>query len=211
MSFKRGCLFGKGGEDAFFSIFGLLFRIFVVSLQNNIEVHVKMKNVSAFVLSLFVAMSLFSQEAPCNFTEVEEMGKVVYKGEKNYINTEYKELRICLQFQYSQERYFIAITTEGDRKMVIDSSNVAYVQLENGKEYILRPHECKYDKDGMRLECRYVVAKEDERDFANIPIKGIFFSSDVYPQIDIADLNNYTARKLREKFNCAYTAFNKQK
>ncbi len=169
-----------------------------------------MKNITAFLLSLLPAMMLFSQQTPCNFTEVEENGKIVYKGERNYISTDYKELKICLQFQYSEGQYCIAVITEGNRRMEIDSTNVAYMQLGNGKEYVLKPGERKYDKDGKQLECRYVVGEKDVRDFSNNPIRGIFFSTDIYPQIDISDLNNYTSRKLRERFNCAYTNFNKQ-
>lgn len=169
-----------------------------------------MKNISVFIVSLLSAMVLFSQETPCNFTEVQENGKVVYKGERNYLNTEYKELKICLQFQYSEGRYCIAIITEGDRRMEIDSTNVAYFQLRNGKEYILKPGERKYDRDGKQLECRYMVEDKDVKDFSNNPIGGIFYSTNIYPQIDIPDLNNYTSRKLRERFNCAYTSFNKQ-
>lgn len=149
----------------------------------------------------------FSQEKPCHLTEVEEAEGIVLKAEKNYVSSDDKELRLCLQFQFANDRLCLGVTIEGKRRMEIDTSNVAYVQLSSGEEHILRLASYKYGKDEKTLECRFEVAGEDERDFAMNMMTGVYLSTKEYPQIDISDLNPYTARKIRERFNCAYTNF----
>lgn len=80
----------------------------------------------------------FSQEKPCHLTEVEEADGIVLKAEKNYVSSDDKDLRLCLQFQFANQRLCLGVTIEGKEKMEIDSSNVAYVQLSSGEEHILR-------------------------------------------------------------------------
>lgn len=148
----------------------------------------------------------FSQEKPCHLTEVEEADGIVLKAEKNYVSSDDKDLRLCLQFQFANQRLCLGVTIEGKEKMEIDSSNVAYVQLSSGEEHILRLSSYKYGKDEKTLECRFEVAREDERDFAMNMMTGVYLSTKEYPQIEIGNLNPYTARKMRERFNCAYTS-----
>lgn len=170
-----------------------------------------MKKSSIFLAFIFAFCGLSAQEVPCNLTEVIEKSGKVLKGEKNYIRTEYEELRLCLQFQYANDRLCLSISTNGDEKLTLDETNVAYVQFDNGEEKIMKPAGgAAIQKDGS-TECRFVVAKEDEETFIHQFITGIYFSSKEYPQIDIDELNRYTARKLKERFNCAYTHYRVKK
>ncbi len=170
-----------------------------------------MKKSSIFLAFVFAFCGLSAQDVPCNFTEVIEKSGRVLKAEKNYLNTEYKELRLCLQFQYSNDRLCLSISTNGKEKITLNETNVAYVQFDNGEEKVLKlENGVPIQKDGS-TECRFVVSPQDENTFTQQFITGIYFSSEEYPQIDINDLNRYTARKLRERFNCAYTHFRTKK
>ncbi len=163
-----------------------------------------MKKVVSGLFFLIAGLVVYGQDVPCGLSEVHDASGVVLKGEKNYINSEYKEMKLCLQFQYATEHLCLAISTNGSEALDIDSTNVAYVQLDNGKEYILKPQIESLTVRKNFSECRYLVEKQDAEAFANHLITGIYLSTKKYPQIDINDLNRYTARKLKEKFSCVY-------
>ena len=50
-----------------------------------------------------------------------------------------------------------------------------------------------------------------EEDFSSNIITGIFFSTNLHPQIDLSDFNKYTARRLSERFKCACNEIKKAK
>ncbi|MEE0926576.1 MAG: hypothetical protein UH641_03150 [Bacteroidales bacterium] len=163
------------------------------------------------IFFLFSSSVIVAQTNPCKFTE-EKRGEVtVYKGEMTYIGTIHEELRIGLQFQMIGDEVGIAISVNNKDGISIDSTNVAYVQLSNDKEYVLVPKEISYTNQNKRLECRYVVSEQYEEDFSSNIITGIYFSTNLHPQIDLSDFNKYTARRLSERFKCACNEIKKAK
>ena len=141
------------------------------------------------IFFLFSSSVIVAQTNPCKFTE-EKRGEVtVYKGEMTYIGTIHEELRIGLQFQMIGDEVGIVISVNNKDGISIDSSNVAYVQLSNDKEYVLVPKEISYTNQNKRLECRYVVSEQYEEDFSSNIITGIYFSTNLHPQIDLSDFN----------------------
>ncbi len=167
-------------------------------IQNSIK-----SVVFCFGLTLLTYAS-FAQSNPCNFTEVHTNTSVIMKGEMNYMSSVEKSLRISVQFQMVEDETGLCIGVNNQDGLIIDSTNVAYIQLSNGKEYVLIPKDIKVSNDGKRLESRYVVPEEKEIDFVKNIITGIFFSTNLHPQIDIEEFNRHTARKISEKFKCAY-------
>lgn len=166
------------------------------------------------ILGILVFLSstvVVAQKMPCKFTE-EKRGEItVYKGEMSYIGTVHEDLRISLQFQMIENEVGIVIGLNNKDGIRIDSTNVAYVQLSNDKEYVLIPKEVLYTNQNKRLECRYVVSEQYEEDFSSNIITGIYFSTNLHPQIDLSDLNKYTARRLSDRFRCACEEIKKAK
>jgi hypothetical protein len=159
----------------------------------------------------FLTHAGFAQSNPCKFTEVHTSNSVIMKGEMNYMGSVEKSLRISVQFQMVEDETGLCIGVNNQDGLTMDSTNVAYVQLSNGKEYVLIPKNIQISNDNKRLECRYVVTEEDEQDFVRYIITGIFFSTNIHPQIELEDFNRHTARKISEKFKCAYEKIKNKK
>lgn len=155
-------------------------------------------------LFFLVSTQIFAQKNPCNFTEERKGDTVIYKGEMNYLGTTHAELRISLQFQMIGNELGLVFGLNNIDGISMDSTNVAYIQLANDKEYILTPKQISLTKDNKRLECRYVVSEQDEQNFISYVITGIYISTNIHPQIDISDFNRYTARRISERFKCAH-------
>lgn len=173
-----------------------------------------MTKIGQCIFGILVFLSstvVVAQKMPCKFTE-EKRGEItVYKGEMSYIGTVHEDLRISLQFQMIENEVGIVIGLNNKDGIRIDSTNVAYVQLSNDKEYVLVPKEISYTNQNKRLECRYVVSEQYEEDFSSNIITGIYFSTNLHPQIDLSDLNKYTARRLSDRFRCACEEIKKAK
>ena len=89
-------------------------------------------------LFFLVSTQIFAQKNPCNFTEERKGDTVIYKGEMNYLGTTHAELRISLQFQMIGNELGLVFGLNNIDGISMDSTNVAYIQLANDKEYILR-------------------------------------------------------------------------
>ena len=66
-----------------------------------------------------------------------------------------------------------------------------------------------FEENTKKIGCRYVVSDENKELFSQKTISAIYFSSKDYPQIEIAELNKYTAKKLMERFNCGMSTLGK--
>lgn len=163
------------------------------------------KTVLALFLILF-ACGVKAQETPCHLTESTINGKQVLKGERNYMKTEYNLMRVCVQFVSCEDKMFIGIVFEPKGEFNIDSTNVAYVQLQNGNEHTLKPEFINKEQKNGKVECWYLVDKQIENEFAENLIVSMFFSSREYPQIEVAEMNRYIARKIMTKIQCMYNA-----
>ncbi len=170
-----------------------------------------MKKIVSGLILLFASFAAFCQsdKTACSLTEVEEDGHLVRKGEMNYLNGNYKELRLSIQFQMSDNNMYVCIGMDLQDEDMIGSDNLAYIQFEDGKECVLTPDIVRKDKSGKRTECKFLVATKDEPLFIASVMSGVFFSTKEHPQIEIIDLNRYTARKFRERFECAYSNLKK--
>lgn len=163
------------------------------------------KTVFALFFVLFVC-GVKAQETPCQLTESTINGKQVLKGERNYMKTEYDLMRVCVQFVSCEDRMFLGVVFEPKGEFNIDSTNLAYVQLLNGNEHALKPEFVNKEEKTGKVECWYLVDKQTEKEFADNLIVSMFFSSREYPQIEVAEMNRYIARKIMTKIQCMYNA-----
>lgn len=170
-----------------------------------------MKKIVSGLILLFVGFAAFCQsdKKPCSLTEAEEEGHLVRKGEMNYLSGNYKELRLSIQFQMIDNNMYVCIGMDLPQGDTIYQDNLAYIQFEDGKECVLTPDIVRKDKSGKRTECKFLVPEKDEPLFIASVMSGVFLSTKEHPQIDIIDLNRYTARKFRERFECAYSNLKK--
>jgi hypothetical protein len=164
-----------------------------------------MKKIIVIAL-LFVSVISFAQETPCKLMVETKDGKTLYKGERNYVNTNYENFRICIQYLYDGEKHCLGLTIDPKTPVTIEENSVIYVQFASEKEVELKLSEMI--PNGKKIECRYAITDSNKTIFSNEVISGIYLSTQEYPQVEVPDLNKYTAKKIMERFNCAIQTIN---
>ncbi len=150
---------------------------------------------------LFVSTISLAQETPCKLIEEKKDGKTLYRGERNYVNTNYDDFRICIQYLYNGEKHCLGLTIDSKTPVTIEEKSVVYIQFSEEKEIELELTEMIFN--GKKIECRYAITEENKEIFSKDIISAIYLSTKEFPQIEIPELNKYTARKLKERFECA--------
>lgn len=156
---------------------------------------------------LFVSAISFAQETPCHLTAEQIDGKTIYRGERNYLNTEYDNLRVCIQYLYDGEDHCLGLTFDTQSGITVLEKSEVFVQFSNdAEEKVPLKSLIKTDK---KIECRFAISKEQEKVFSHEQISAVYFSTVEYPQIEIPEIHKYTGRKIMERFNCAITTIEK--
>lgn len=157
---------------------------------------------------LFTALS-FAQKTPCKLIEEKENGKTMYRGERNYVGTNYDDLRVCVQYLYDGENHCLELTLDPREPLLVEENTPAFIQFSTGEEVEMKLSKIIIKENTNKVGCRYVVGEENKELFSQKTISAIYLSSKDYPQIEIAELNKYTAKKLMERFSCGMTTIGK--
>lgn len=157
---------------------------------------------------LFTALS-FAQKTPCKLIEEQENGKTMYRGERNYVGTNYDDLRVCVQYLYDGENHCLELTLDPREPLLVEENTPAFIQFSTGEEVEMKLSKIIIKENTNKVGCRYVVGEENKELFSQKTISAIYLSSKDYPQIEIAELNKYTAKKLMERFSCGMTTIGK--
>lgn len=168
-----------------------------------------MKKILLIVTTLLLTSLSFAQKTPCNLIEEKENGKTMYRGERNYVGTNYDDFRVCIQYLYDGENHCLELTLDYKQPLTVEEKSVAYIQFPNEEEVELVLSEIVTNDKNSKIGCRYALTEEQQKIFSQQTITAIYFSTKEYPQIEIAELNKYTAKKLMERFNCGISTIGK--
>ncbi|MBR5253515.1 MAG: hypothetical protein IKV46_00550 [Bacteroidales bacterium] len=168
-----------------------------------------MKKILLIITTILLTTSLFSQKTPCNLTESIENGKTIYRGERNYVTTNYEDLRVCVQYLYDSERHCLELTLDTKEALSVEKNSIAYIQFAEDLEEELKLNDIVINEKNNKISCRYALSAEQEKIFSLQPIQAIYFSTKEYSQIEIPELNKYTAKKIMERFNCGINTIGK--
>lgn len=153
-----------------------------------------------FVIMLFISAMAFAQQNPCKFTTETKGDKTIYRGERNYVNTNYDKFRVCIQYLYDGEKHCLGLTMDVEPQVNIAENSTIFVQFSNNEEVELKLTNIEAIK--KKIECHYAIPTDLQKLFTQETISAIYFSTEEYPQVEIPELNKYTARKLKERFEC---------
>ncbi len=168
-----------------------------------------MKKIFLIATTFLLTAISFAQKTPCNLIEEQENGKTIYRGERNYVGTNYEDLRVCVQYLYDGENHCLELTLDTKAILTPEEKSIAYIQLTNEEEQELVLDRIVTTSKNNKIGCRYALSEEQQKIFSQTTITAIYFSTKEYPQIEIAELNKYTAKKLMERFNCGITTLGK--
>lgn len=168
-----------------------------------------MKKILLIVTALLITSLSFAQKTPCKLIEEQEKGKTIYRGERNYVGTNYDNFRVCVQYLYDGENHCLELTLDYNQPLTVEENSIAYIQFANEKEEELKLSEIIINPKNNKIGCRYALSEEQQEIFSQTTITAIYFSTKEYPQIEIAELNKYTAKKMMERFNCGINTLGK--
>jgi hypothetical protein len=168
-----------------------------------------MKKIFLVAIAVLLTGVSFAQKTPCNLTEEKKDGKTLYRGERNYIGTNYDDFRVCIQYLYDGENHCLELTLDPKNPLTMEEKSIAYIQFAEDLEVELTLSEIILNPDNKKIGCRYALTEEQKEIFAHKTITAIYFSTKEYPQIEIPELNKYTAKKLMERFNCGINTIGK--
>jgi len=168
-----------------------------------------MKKILLIATALLLTSLSFAQKTPCNLIEEKENGKTMYRGERNYVGTNYDDLRVCVQYLYDGENHCLELTLDPREPLLVEENTPAFIQFSTGEEVEMKLSKIIIKENTNKVGCRYVVGEENKELFSQKTISAIYLSSKDYPQIEIAELNKYTAKKLMERFSCGMTTIGK--
>lgn len=168
-----------------------------------------MKKILLIVTTLLLTSLSFAQKTPCNLIEEQENGKTMYRGERNYVGTNYDDFRVCIQYLYDGENHCLELTLDYKQPLTVEEKSVAYIQFPNDEEVELVLSEIITNNKNNKIGCRYALREDQQKIFSEQTITAIYFSTKEYPQIEIAELNKYTAKKLMGRFNCGINTLGK--
>ena len=118
-------------------------------------------------------------------------------------------LRGTLQYLYDGENHCLELTLDPRETLTVEENTPAFIQFSTGEEIEMSLSKIIVKENTKKIGCRYVVSEENKELFSQKTISAIYFSSKDYPQIEIAELNKYTAKKLMERFNCGMSTLGK--
>ena len=170
-----------------------------------------MKNIFLIAISLFMTSLCFAQGTPCNLIEEVKDGKTMYRGERNYVGTNYDDFRVCIQYLYDGENHCLELTLDPKNTLNVEENSIAYIQFAEAEEVELTLSKIILTPNNNKIGCRYALTEEQKDIFAHKTITAIYFSTKEYPQVEIPELNKYTAKKLMERFNCGISTIKNQK
>jgi hypothetical protein len=168
-----------------------------------------MKKILLIASALLLTSVVFAQKTPCNLTEETKDGKTMYRGERNYVSTNYDDFRVCIQYLYDGENHCLELTLDYKQPLTVEEKSVAYIQFPNDNEVELVLSEIITNNKTNKIGCRYALREDQQKIFSEQTITAIYFSTKEYPQIEIAELNKYTAKKLMGRFNCGINTLGK--
>ncbi len=168
-----------------------------------------MKKILLIASALLLTSVVFAQKTPCNLTEETKDGKTMYRGERNYVGTNYDDLRVCVQYLYDGENHCLELTLDTKLTLTPQEKSIAYIQLANDTEEELVLSKIVTNSKNNKIGCRYALTESQQKIFSQTTITAIYFSTKEYSQIEIAELNKYTAKKLMERFNCGINTIGK--
>lgn len=168
-----------------------------------------MKKIFLIAIVLLLSALSYAQKTPCNLTEENKDGKIMYRGERNYVGTNYENFRVCIQYLYDGTNHCLELTLDYKQPLTVEEKSVAYIQFPNEEEVELVLSEIVTNDKNNKIGCRYALTEEQQKIFSQQTITAIYFSTKEYPQIEIAELNKYTAKKLMERFNCGISTIGK--
>lgn len=168
-----------------------------------------MKKILLIATTLLLTSLSFAQKTPCNLIEEKENGKTMYRGERNYVGTNYEDLRVCVQYLYDGENHCLELTLDYKQPLTVEEKSVAYIQFPNDEEVELVLSEIITNNKNNKIGCRYALREDQQKIFSEQTITAIYFSTKEYPQVEIAELNKYTAKKLMGRFNCGINTLGK--
>ncbi|MEE0888623.1 MAG: hypothetical protein U0L57_00245 [Bacteroidales bacterium] len=168
-----------------------------------------MKKILLIVTALLLTSLSFAQKTPCNLIEEQENGKTMYRGERNYVGTNYDDFRVCIQYLYDGENHCLELTLDYKQPLTVEEKSVAYIQFPNDEEVELKLSQIITNTKNGKIGCRYALDEKQKEIFAQKTITAIYFSTKEYSQIEIPELNKYTAKKLMERFNCGINTIGK--
>ena len=168
-----------------------------------------MKKILLIATTLLLTSLSFAQKTPCNLIEEKENGKTMYRGERNYVGTNYDDFRVCIQYLYDGENHCLELTLDYKQPLTVEEKSVAYIQFPNDKEVELELSKIITNNKNSKIGCRYALREDQQKIFSEQTITAIYFSTKEYPQVEIAELNKYTAKKLMGRFNCGINTLGK--
>jgi hypothetical protein len=168
-----------------------------------------MKKILLIASALLLTSVVFAQKTPCNLTEETKDGKTMYRGERNYVGTNYDDFRVCIQYLYDGENHCLELTLDSKNPLTVEENSIAYIQLAEDLEVELKLSQIITNTKNGKIGCRYALDEKQKEIFAQKTITAIYFSTKEYSQIEIPELNKYTAKKLMERFNCGINTIGK--
>lgn len=168
-----------------------------------------MKKILLIATALLITSLSFAQKTPCKLIEEQENGKTMYRGERNYVGTNYDDFRVCIQYLYDGENHCLELTLDYKQPLTVEEKSVAYIQFPNDKEVELELSKIITNNKNNKIGCRYALREDQQKIFSEQTITAIYFSTKEYPQVEIAELNKYTAKKLMGRFNCGINTLGK--
>ena len=168
-----------------------------------------MKKIFLIAIVLLLSAVSYAQKTPCNLTEEKADGKIMYRGERNYVGTNYENFRVCIQYLYDGTNHCLELTLDYKQPLTVEEKSVAYIQFPNEEEVELVLSEIVTNDKNGKIGCRYALDEKQKEIFAQKTITAIYFSTKEYSQIEIPELNKYTAKKLMERFNCGINTIGK--
>ena len=83
-----------------------------------------MKKIFLIAIVLLLSAVSYAQKTPCNLTEENKDGKIMYRGERNYAGTNYENFRVCIQYLYDGTNHCLELTLDYKQPLTVEDKSV---------------------------------------------------------------------------------------